>query len=238
MRAARARLLDILRQRGCATTDALALLAGIDRSTAYYAMWALANKCLVVRYALPGDIGAWCPGGPPGDIAVTCNGALALLDVRKAAARLAALIVRGARSVRVAKFVKRELGLVCETGSVPRLVRGALLAMLGDCAVPDRRGGSSVLLVTDPRCALERLLRVAETGVLPAAPVPPESGCRPAAETRREGRGESRLVSVKVPREHVEMIDELVRRGAFPSRSDAVRAAIEELIGRRAGGAA
>jgi len=224
-RVPRGALLELLRQHGCVTTDALVLLAGINRNTAYYVMWSLAKRCFVLRYALPGDIGAWCLGGPPGNITITCNGAPVQLDVRKVAARLAALIVRGARSIRVIRFVERELGLSCEVRSVPRLVRGVLLVMFGECAVPDRRGGSNVLLVTDPRCALERLLRVAETGALPVTPVLPEGGCK-----RPERRKRLRIVTVKVPQEHVKAVDELVRRGAFPSRSDALRAALEELI--------
>ena len=218
-------LLELLSQHGCVTTDALVLLAGINHSTAYYVMWSLAERCLVQRYALPGDTGAWCLGGPPGNITITCNGAPVQLDVKNVAARLAALIVRGTRSIKVTKFVRRELGLSCEGRSVPRLVRGVLLVMFGECAVPNRRGGSSALLVTDPRCALERLFRTAETGALPVTPVLPEGGCK-----RPERRKRLRIVTVKVPQEHVKAVDELVRRGAFPSRSDALRAALEELI--------
>ena len=41
-----------------------------------------------------------------------------------------------------------------------------------------------------------------------------------------------RVVTVKVPEAYVEAIDELVRRGRFTSRSEAIRAAIRELLRR------
>ena len=37
-------------------------------------------------------------------------------------------------------------------------------------------------------------------------------------------------ITVKVPQAYVEAIDELVRRGRFSSRSEAIRVAIKELI--------
>ena len=41
-----------------------------------------------------------------------------------------------------------------------------------------------------------------------------------------------RLVTVKMPEAYVEAIDELVRRGRFTSRSEAIRVAIRELLRR------
>ena len=39
-----------------------------------------------------------------------------------------------------------------------------------------------------------------------------------------------RLVTVKMPEAYVEAIDELVRKGRFTSRSEAIRVAIRELL--------
>jgi len=39
-----------------------------------------------------------------------------------------------------------------------------------------------------------------------------------------------RVVSVKLPDSYIEGIDELVKRGIYTSRSDAIRAAIRELL--------
>jgi len=41
-----------------------------------------------------------------------------------------------------------------------------------------------------------------------------------------------RLVTVKMPEAYVEAIDELVRKGRFTSRSEAIRVAIRELLRR------
>ncbi|MFN3804535.1 MAG: ribbon-helix-helix domain-containing protein [Pyrobaculum sp.] len=38
------------------------------------------------------------------------------------------------------------------------------------------------------------------------------------------------LISVHVPRRMIEEIDELVRRGIFPSRSEAIRAALRDFL--------
>jgi len=43
------------------------------------------------------------------------------------------------------------------------------------------------------------------------------------------------LISVHLPRQMVEELNELVRRGAFPSRSEAIRAAIRDLLIRERG---
>jgi len=41
-----------------------------------------------------------------------------------------------------------------------------------------------------------------------------------------------RIVSVKLPEAYIEAIDELVRMGIYTSRSEAIRAAIREMIKR------
>jgi Predicted transcriptional regulators containing the CopG/Arc/MetJ DNA-binding domain len=40
------------------------------------------------------------------------------------------------------------------------------------------------------------------------------------------------LISFHVPRSNVEVIDELVRLGLYPSRSEAIRAALRELLSK------
>jgi antitoxin ParD1/3/4 len=40
------------------------------------------------------------------------------------------------------------------------------------------------------------------------------------------------LISFHVPRSYVEVIDELVRLGLYPSRSEAIRAALRELLSK------
>jgi Arc/MetJ-type ribon-helix-helix transcriptional regulator len=44
------------------------------------------------------------------------------------------------------------------------------------------------------------------------------------------------LISVHLPRQMVEELDELVRSGSFPSRSEAIRVAIRDLLIRERGG--
>ena len=41
-----------------------------------------------------------------------------------------------------------------------------------------------------------------------------------------------RLITVKMPEPYVEALDELVRKGRFTSRSEAIRIAIRELLRR------
>jgi len=41
-----------------------------------------------------------------------------------------------------------------------------------------------------------------------------------------------RIVTVKMPETYIEAIDELVKQGKFSSRSEAIRAAVRELIRR------
>jgi Arc/MetJ-type ribon-helix-helix transcriptional regulator len=43
------------------------------------------------------------------------------------------------------------------------------------------------------------------------------------------------LISVHLPRQMVEELNELVKRGAFPSRSEAIRVAIRDLLIRERG---
>jgi len=40
------------------------------------------------------------------------------------------------------------------------------------------------------------------------------------------------LISFHVPQSYVEMLDELVKSGVFPNRSEAVRAALRELLSK------
>jgi len=42
--------------------------------------------------------------------------------------------------------------------------------------------------------------------------------------------GKLRLVSVHLPPSYVELLEELVKLGRFPSRSEAIRVAVRELI--------
>ena len=43
------------------------------------------------------------------------------------------------------------------------------------------------------------------------------------------------LISVHLPRQMLEELDEMVRQGRFPSRSEAIRIAIRDLIFRETG---
>jgi predicted solute-binding protein len=40
------------------------------------------------------------------------------------------------------------------------------------------------------------------------------------------------LISFHIPKSYVEVLDELVRRGVYPSRSEAIRAALRELVNK------
>ncbi len=46
------------------------------------------------------------------------------------------------------------------------------------------------------------------------------------------GREKMVLISFHIPKSYVEMLDELVRRGVYPSRSEAIRAALRELVNK------
>lgn len=47
---------------------------------------------------------------------------------------------------------------------------------------------------------------------------------------RNKGQDKMSLISVHVPKRMLEELDELVRRGIYPNRSEAIRAAIRELL--------
>jgi len=47
-----------------------------------------------------------------------------------------------------------------------------------------------------------------------------------------EKREKMVLISFHVPQAYVEMLDELVKSGVFPNRSEAVRAALRELLSK------
>ncbi|MCS7139687.1 MAG: type II toxin-antitoxin system ParD family antitoxin [Candidatus Nezhaarchaeota archaeon] len=41
-----------------------------------------------------------------------------------------------------------------------------------------------------------------------------------------------RIITVKMPEAYLRDLDELVKSGAYPSRSEAIRAAVKELLGK------
>lgn len=49
---------------------------------------------------------------------------------------------------------------------------------------------------------------------------------------RSRGQERMSLISVHVPRRMLEELDELVKRGIFPNRSEAIRAALRDLLYR------
>ncbi len=46
------------------------------------------------------------------------------------------------------------------------------------------------------------------------------------------GKEKMVLISFHIPKSYVEMLDELVRRGIYPSRSEAIRVALRELVNK------
>jgi len=46
------------------------------------------------------------------------------------------------------------------------------------------------------------------------------------------GKEKMVLISFHIPKSYVEVLDELVRRGVYPSRSEAIRAALRELVNK------
>ncbi len=46
------------------------------------------------------------------------------------------------------------------------------------------------------------------------------------------GKEKMVLISFHLPKSYVDVIDELVRRGVYPSRSEAIRAALRELVNK------
>ncbi|MCC6019872.1 MAG: ribbon-helix-helix domain-containing protein [Thermoproteaceae archaeon] len=51
---------------------------------------------------------------------------------------------------------------------------------------------------------------------------------------RSKSKERMALISVHVPRKMLEELDELVRRGIFPNRSEAIRAALRDLLYKQA----
>lgn len=47
---------------------------------------------------------------------------------------------------------------------------------------------------------------------------------------KNKGQEKMALISVHVPKRMLEELDELVRKGIYPNRSEAIRAAIRELL--------
>ena len=158
------RVLEIL-SRGCLTTGAAVQLLGITDSRAGYALRSLWREGLAWRYRV-GRIDVWCRG-PPGAVGVLCGGRVVYVSIRRLARAAIALVQQGVRALRPAEL----FGLHCSTHY--GLVRRLLASMLDGCAVEDRRSGRHVLLITDLRCVLERLGRLAEDGRLQLSPLPP-----------------------------------------------------------------
>jgi len=46
------------------------------------------------------------------------------------------------------------------------------------------------------------------------------------------GKEKMVLISFHLPKSYVEVLDELVRRGVYPSRSEAIRVALRELVNK------
>jgi len=49
-------------------------------------------------------------------------------------------------------------------------------------------------------------------------------------ENKKEKREKMELISFHLPKHYVDMLDDLVRRGIYPSRSEAIRDAIRLLL--------
>jgi hypothetical protein len=208
--------LEPLRRHGCLTTGAVVLLAGLTRSQAEYALRQLWREGAVWRYKL-GRVDAWCAGpGRPGVIGTRCGGRVSYISARRLARAALELVASGARALRPARLAAGACG-----GAHYGLARAILALALDGCAVEGRRSGRHVILVTDPQCAAERLRQVVESGALPLRPLSPPP-------PRPQGRAGP--VPAHVPREMLEALDELVRRGVYRSRSEAVRAAVRELL--------
>jgi hypothetical protein len=208
-----------LRLHGCLTAGAAALLAGASYDRARHTLQLLWREGRVRRYML-GTVDVWCRG-TPGAVGVLCGGRVVYVSVRRLAQVALDLIQQGARALRPAALAQLN-GVQCNTHL--GLVRAILAASLDGCAVEDRRSGHHMLLITDPACALERLQRVAESGTLPLEPDPPPPPPQP------QPLHPFRRMVAYMPRKMLEELDELVRRGIFPSRSEAIRAAMRELL--------
>jgi len=51
-------------------------------------------------------------------------------------------------------------------------------------------------------------------------------------EDKRNQKQHLKLVSVHLPPKYIELLEELVARGLYPSRSEAIRVAVRDLIAR------
>ena len=241
MRARCEALLELLRRHGCASGDALAHFLGLTHAQAYYALLLLAWRGLVARYAL-GRAVAWCAGGPPGTLLVRCGGRLLHLGVGRLAEEAARLVESGLRALRPARLARALLGAGC--AKTVETVAAILRAALGDAAEKVRSGRGVMLLVADPEAAVERLRRVAESGVLPLEPAPlpartarllPRSASWSQNSARR---GRMVMVTFYLPASMLEWLDSMVKRGAFHSRSEAIREALRRLWEEEARGEA
>jgi hypothetical protein len=215
-------VLEVIRQHGCVTSGALARLAGITGMQACYALLRLSCEGRIAIYPL-GIAYAYC-AGPAGSVVMACGGRLLLLDARRIAGEVLCMLELGARAVRPARLELLEPFVRCP--SVMSAAWHVLRAMLDGVSVEMSVAGGRALVVTDPRAAAERLRRVLQSGALQLEPV--RHGC--SGRGRRQ-RGERMvLTSFHAPREWLKMLDELVRRGAYRSRSEAVREALKKLI--------
>jgi hypothetical protein len=166
------RILELL-SRGCATAGALAQMLGVSDSRAEALLMRMERGGLVARHYLFSVI-AWCPAGSERlqSVLVPCGSDVVAIDVRGLAETVAVLVEMGARTLRPVRLA-RLLGLRC-AGAALRAVAGVLRLMLDGALVERRRGRRLLLIVTDPRAAVERLRRIAETGILQLDPVPYE----------------------------------------------------------------
>jgi hypothetical protein len=156
--------------RGCATAGALAQTLGVSDSRAEALLMRMERGGLVRRRYL-GSVIAWCPAGSrPERLLVPCGSDVVAIDVRGLAETVAVLVGMGTRTLRPVRLA-RLLGLRC-AGAALRAVAGILRAMLDGALEERRRGRRLLLIVRDPRAAVEGLRRAAE-GALPLGPDPP-----------------------------------------------------------------
>jgi hypothetical protein len=214
--------LDVIRQHGCVTSGALARLAGITGMQAYYALLRLSCEGRIAIYPL-GLAHAYC-AGPAGSIVMACGGRLLWLDARRIAGEVLCVLELGARAVRPSRLESLEPFVRCP--SVMSAAWHVLRALLDGVSVEMSVAGGRALVVTDPRAAAERLRRVLQSGALQLEPV--RYGC--SGRGRRQGGERMVRTGFHVPGEWLKRLDELVRRGIFPSRSEAVREAVRKLV--------
>jgi hypothetical protein len=234
-------VLELVRRHGCVTLGALQRLLPLMTRSAIETDLARLWRSGAVRLYRLGSVRVWCAGQPRA-VTVPCGAGVAVLDLLRLAEvllwRLERRLLRGlyarprdllretcACTARAPDRRGRQLGQT----RLMLLARAALLAALdGAAGLSPRVRGGAVLVITDPARALEALRRVAETGALPLEPVPPPL---PRGQPRGRGRRMA-LLSVHVPRKMLEALDGLVGRGAYRSRSEAVRDAIRGLLER------